>query len=103
MARKELLEERFLALAFQSDPKTLLSKQAVDLITLPINKRLIEEYAKFDSKKPFNVSEFGKTLPAELFAGFSKMVLTDNQNLLENPDELKKELDLVKKELKIHT
>ena len=103
LARKELLEQRFLALAFQSDPKTLLSKQAVDLITLPINKRLIEEYAKFDSKKPFNVTEFGKTLPAELFPAFSEMVLTDNQNLLENPDELSRELDLVKKELKIHT
>lgn len=103
LARKELLEQRFLALAFQSDPKSLLSKQAVDLITLPINKRLVEEYAKFDSKKPFNVTEFGKTLPAELLPAFSEMVLTDNQNLLENPDELSRELDLVKKELKIHT
>ena len=103
LARKELLEQRFLALAFQSDPKTLLSKQAVDLITLPINKRLVEEYAKSDPKKPFNVTEFGKTLPAELLPAFSEMVLTDNQNLLENPDELSRELDLVKKELKIHT
>ncbi len=30
------------------------------------------------------------------------MVLLDNENLLENPDMLKKELELVKKELKIH-
>ena len=103
LARKELLEARFLALAFQSDPKILLSKRVKDLITMPINKKLVEEYAKFDSKKAFNVTEFGKSLPAELFPAFSEMVLIDNQDLLENPDELNRELDLVKKELKIHT
>lgn len=103
LARKELLEERFLALAFQSDPKILLSKQVAGLISLPLNKKLVEEYAKFDSKKAFNVTEFGKTLPAELFPAFSEMVLVDNQDLLENPDEFNRELDLVKKELKIHT
>jgi DNA primase len=101
--RRELLEERFLALAFQSDPKILLSKESADLINQPLNKRLVEEYAKFDSAKVFNVTEFGSGLPAELFQGFAKMVLSDNQNLLENPDEFNRELDLVRKELKIHT
>jgi DNA primase len=103
MVRKELLEERLLALAFQSDPKILLSGKTSALITMPLNKKLIEEYAKFDSKKAFNVKEFGKTLPPELLPAFSEMVLIDNQNLLDNPDELNRELDLVKKELKIHT
>ena len=102
-ARRELLEERFLTLAFQSDPKILLSKSTAGLITIPINKRLVEEYTKFDTKKAFSVTEFGEKLPAELFQGFSEMVLSDNQNLLENPDELNRELDLVEKELKIHT
>jgi DNA primase len=102
-ARRELLEERFLTLAFQSDPKILLSKDSLDLIMQPLNKRIVEEYAKFDSTKVFNVTEFGSGLPAELFQGFAKMVLSDNQNLLENPDEFKRELDLVRKELKIHT
>ncbi len=102
-ARRELLEERFLTMAFQSDPKILLSGKNAGLITLPLNKRLLEEYAKFDSGKAFNVTEFGAALPAELFDGFAKMVLSDNQNLLDNPDELSRELDLVKKELKIHT
>jgi DNA primase len=103
LARKELLEERLLALAFQSDPKILLSKKIAALITMPLNERLVEEYAKFGSSKAFNVKEFGKTLPAELLPAFSEMVLIDNQNLLDNPDELNRELDLVKKELKIHT
>lgn len=101
--RRELLEERLLALAFQTDPKILLSKSVAGLITTPLNKRLIEEYSKFDSGKAFNVTKFGSSLPAELFQGFSEMVLVDNENLLENPDELNRELDLIKKELKIHT
>ena len=63
----------------------------------------MEEYAKFDSGKDFDVTKFGESLPAELFDGFAKMVLSDNQNLLDNPDELRRELDLVEKELKIHT
>jgi DNA primase len=102
-SKRDLLEERFLTLAFQSDPKILLSKETATLITQPLNKKLVEEYAKFDDRKSFNVTDFGTTLPAELFQGFAKMVLGDNQNLLENPDELKRELDLIKKELKIHT
>ncbi|MCX6703834.1 MAG: DNA primase, partial [Candidatus Woesebacteria bacterium] len=102
-ARRELLEERFLTLAFQSDPKILISRESAGLITMPLNKRLVEEYAKFDPGKAFKVTEFGAALPAELFQGFAKMVLSDNQNLLENPDEFKRELDLVRKELKIHT
>jgi DNA primase len=101
--RRELLEENFLALAFQTDPKILLSRSSVGLITMPLNKRIVEEYVKFDTEKAFNVTKFGSRLPAELFQGFSKMILSDNQNLLENPDELKRELDLIKKELKIHT
>jgi len=101
--RRDLLEERFLALAFQSDPKILLSRESAGLIMLSVNKKLVEEYAKFGSGKAFSVAEFGKNLPAELLQGFSQMVLSDNQNLLENPDEFNRELDLVRKELKIHT
>jgi cell shape-determining protein MreC len=63
----------------------------------------VDEYLKFGSDKVFNVTEFGAKLPAELLQGFSEMVLSDNQNLLENPEEFKRELDLVRKELKIHT
>ncbi|MGA3291626.1 MAG: DNA primase [Candidatus Microgenomates bacterium] len=101
--KRDLLEERYLALVFQSDPKNLLSKESAGLISLPIYKRLVEEYTKYPTDKAFNVTEFGSKLPAELFQAFSEMVLTDNQDLMENPDELKRELDLVKKELKIHT
>ena len=101
-SRQELLEERILALAFQSDPNILLEKKTRSMILLPFNLRIIEEYEKFtNGEKNFDLSSFAGKLPGELFSGFAKMVLSDNQNLVENPEELKKELDLVKKELKI--
>lgn len=101
--RKDLLEERLLALTFESNPKILDSKSLSDLITLPLNKKIVEEYQKFTSGKTFNLSDFGKSLPAELFAGFTKIVLTESGDLLEKPEKLNQELDLVKKELKIQT
>lgn len=100
--RKDILEERLLSLAFQSDPRILLSKEISGIFTIPLNQKIIEEYKKFTvGGKKFNISDFGEALPKELFSGFAEAVLTENQNLAENPDELKKELDLVRKELKI--
>ena len=102
--RRDLLEERLLALAFQSDSKILLGKEISGLIQQPLNKKLVAEYSGFTlGKKEFSVSEFGESLPKELFDGFSKMILIDNQGLIDDPDGLKKELDLLKKELRIVT
>lgn len=100
--RQELLEERLLTLAFQFDPKTLLSKGYKNLILLPVNSRIVEEYSKYmEAHKEFNASEFGSALPGELFEGFARLVLADRADVADNPDEIKKELDLVGKELKI--
>ena len=99
--RRGMLEERFLSLAFQLDPKILLSKEALDFVTHPLYKKIVDEYTKFDSKKAFNVTEFGASLPKELFDGFTKIVLVDNSEQEESPDELKMELKLIEKELKI--
>jgi DNA primase len=102
--RRDLLEERLLTLAFQTEPKILLKEGLTGLILQPLNKKLLDEYVKFaTTKKVFSVPEFGENLPKELFEGFSKMILVDNQNLIDNPDEFKKELDLIQKELKIVT
>jgi DNA primase len=102
--RRDLLEERFLALSFQSDPESLIKGRAESLLQLSLNKRLLAEFKTYrDKHQSFNVSEFGAQLPPELFSGFSKMMLIDNEEIVENPDELKKELDLVGKELKIVT
>ncbi len=99
--KRERLEENFLKLVFAWDPKVLLSNGTKQIIKLPVNLKLIEEYEKFSEKKDFKISEFGKNLPKELFAAFSKIVLSEERDLDENIDQLKKELELVKKELKI--
>jgi DNA primase len=102
ISRHDLLEERLLTLSFQSDPKNLLIPKVAELVLNPLNKRILEELAKFlKTKKEYSNSNFGAILPKELFDGFSKMVLSQNQELLDKPEELKKELDLVQKELKI--
>lgn len=98
--RQELLEDRLLALAFNSDPKILNSLK--NLISNSFNRKLIEKYEEYSkNNKDFALSKFGASLPPEIFEGFSKMVLSEDVNSLESPDEIKKELDLVKKELKI--
>jgi DNA primase len=102
-SRYSLLEERLVILAFQSDPKILLSSASNSLILNPTYQKIIQELKHFLSNNEFNAREFGKDLPAELFDRYSVMVLSENQELTDKPDELKKELDLVQKELKILT
>lgn len=102
-SKREMLEENFLKLVFAQDPRFLLSKDTGEIIKLPFNLKLIEEYRKFAGKSEFNIAEFGKILPQELFPGFSKIVLAEERDADENPEEFKKELELVKKELKILT
>ncbi len=100
--KRDVLEENFLKLTFAVDLKSLSSKVATELIKMPFNLKLIEEYKVFmDKHKKFNISQFGQNLPKELFSGFSKIVLAEERDLDENSEELKRELELVEKELKI--
>jgi DNA primase len=95
--RRELLEERFLALTFQVSPEILLKASIEDLIQLPLYKRILEEYKSYSKKhKVFNPTEFSKKLPPELFDGFATLLLKEEES-----DTYEKELDLVAKELKI--
>lgn len=99
--RQILLEERLLALAFLLDPNILLKKGHVAFVSHPLHTRLVEEYEKYAGKyKTFDLQKFAKTLPAELFDGFSQVVLSEAQEET-NEENLQKELDLVAKELKI--
>lgn len=99
--RRDLLEERLLSLAFQSDPKILSRKEINSLVLSPLYKRILSEYEKFLLKnKAFDLSDFARSLPKELFEGFSQMVFLESENP-EDPESLEKELVLVEKELKI--
>lgn len=100
--RLTLLEERLLTLAFQTDPTFLLDRNVFDLITSPLNKRILEEYRIFSPKhKIFNPTKFSQQLPGELFSGFAELVLNGGGEITADPDILRKELDLVVKELKL--
>jgi len=100
-SRYSLLEERLLGLAFQSDPEMILHKGISSLIVSPFARRIVEEYEKYGDRKPFDVAKFSKNLPKELFDKFARMVLSDSDENTTSADNLKKELDLVVKELKI--
>jgi len=101
-SRRELLEERLLAIAFQTDPNLLNKKNIVDLIKKRAHIRLLEEYRKYSKgKSDFDPSLFSEKLPKELFKTFSEMILLDLDELIKNPDKLKKEKDYVIGEIKI--
>jgi DNA primase len=101
-SRRQLLEERFLSLAFQNDPKILLDKESKDLFSIYLTKRIFEEFVNFSkSGKEFSTSVFSQVLPKELFSAFSEMILDETGYLKEDVDKLKKELALIKKEIAI--
>lgn len=100
--RRQLLEERLMTLAFQTDPKILLTEKVFNLIVTPLTKRLLEEYKRFtENHKTFSPSEFSENLPKELVNAFAEMTLRDLEDLVESPDEVGKEQKLVVKELEI--
>ena len=99
--RHELLEERLIALAFQDDPSVLLKRDVFPLIQTNFGKRIIEEYREFSKKGKYDPEKFGKALPKELFDGFAGIILSVEAENEESPERIKKELDLVEKELKI--
>lgn len=88
--RRSLLEDRLVSLAFSFRPEILLTDELDQLIENPIYKKII---ALMDKSAKFNIKEFGQKLPKELFEKFSSIILSEEEN--------EKELDLVKKELKI--
>jgi len=100
--RRELLEERLMVLAFQSDPEILLKKSSTVLVETIIGKRIMEEYKKYTkTNKKYVSTKFLGGLPEELKQWFLDIVMTDTQGLTDNPDELEKELKTVINELKI--
>jgi DNA primase len=100
--RRQLLEERLLTLAFQSDPVFLLKPKVQTLISTPLPRRILEEYLKYqDGGEKFEVEKFIQTLPKELLPGYTDMLLKDLDDLVEKPDALENESLMVVRELEI--
>lgn len=101
--RKEILEERLLAIAFRADPDILLDSKIERLVSTPLAKRIIEAYKAFSkNKSSFDPSVFAGELPQELAEGFANLILKEFQGIeKDEPEVFQRELELVERELKI--
>jgi DNA primase len=100
-SRREILEEYFLALLFQSkEVEALLQEKA--LLTLPLSQKLtksLEEYLA--EKKKFSSQFFFKTLPGELREGFDRLYLIDFGERIEESEWVVREIQKAKTQLGI--
>lgn len=100
--RRDVLEERLLAVIFRLDPGILENKQTSKIFATPFSKRILDHYLDFADKENFDISVFTEKLPKELTDGFVDLVLKDIDGLEEaDEDHLKKEMLLIKKEIEI--
>lgn len=101
--RREILEEYFLALVFQSKEVVfLLRSETAALLHLPLSSKLVkalEDYSEEDKK--FSSQFFFKTLPAELQESFNKLYLIDFGERVEDKDWVEKEIQKTKIQLEI--
>lgn len=98
--RRQLLEEDILALCFQSDPFQFLTPEVQTLIATPLATRITTEFANYSKKaSKFEASEFTKWMPKELQEGFSELMMKDTHELVDRPDDLKKEINVIIKSL----
>jgi DNA primase len=100
--RKEILEEKLLALAFLFGPKKYMDKEFSQLIKSPLGTKLLDAYNNFSKKiKTFTISSFSGYLPEELKYGFSEMILKTSSEEPETGEKVNKEIDLLKREIRI--
>ncbi len=101
--RRDILEERLLAVIFSLNSKYLDKREFSSLIKTPFTKRILEEYLNYTKENKFNLSEFTAKLPQELRIGFTDLILKDANDQEDSTDDhLEKELHLIKKEIEIY-
>ncbi len=98
--RKQLLEERLLSIAFQSNPGEIIKKDYLKLFSSPLAVRMFSSYLEFIKEKKYSVSLFKKYLDPELLEGFSLLILDALNVDYENISTAKKEAELVVNNLK---
>lgn len=101
--RRELLEERLLAIIFKKDPNLLTDKKFDGLLKSPIAKKIRDEFLVFAlSNKTFDPKTFSAKLPAELAPAFLEITLAQIDGLDDESEQaVNREIELVKKELNI--
>lgn len=98
--RRELIEERFLSLAFQTDLKILKTSNIGDVLETPFAKKICAMLEKWPDN--VKISEFAKEIPAELKDHFSDLLLSNIEGAEGlNDDRIAKELESLKREIQI--
>lgn len=106
--RQQLLEEQLLAMILQSATveETVKIKELEEIekfLTVPAIKKIFSLLLKYFTEmgqKKFKISEFVKTLPAELGPTVDRLYLVDLGNILENQKLLTRELEKTTVEIK---
>jgi DNA primase len=97
--RRELLEESLLDLGFGSDPQYLLEPMIGKIIVTSLSQRLLAQFLEYQKSHPkFTPAEFKDFLPAELKDSFAELMLTQEET--SDPQEVKREMDLIVREIK---
>ncbi|MEK7188850.1 MAG: toprim domain-containing protein, partial [Patescibacteria group bacterium] len=100
--RRQILEERFLELAFQGNLSILENTKYLSKIKTPLALRILKEYEVYkQTNKSFDASLFAQNLPKELLEGFAQMILKGSQEDLDHPERIQKEIKLINKELSL--
>jgi DNA primase len=101
-SRREILEERLLAIAFSSNPLVLVKKRVHSLVRTSLTERILDNLRAFVKKDGrFDPSEFAGYLPNELVDGFANMILAETKGNNGSPRKYKEEINLLLKELQI--
>jgi DNA primase len=79
--RRTLLEERLIALAFSSEPKLLLERDLVQHIKTPLARRIVNFYEDYEPQGDWDVAEFARNLPEELYGGFAALVTLEEDDV----------------------
>lgn len=102
-SRREILEEYYLSLLFQTKKvEELSSEEEKSLFHSPVNLKLIEALiAYLGQTKKFSSQFFFKTLPAELREAFDKLYLVDFGEKIDDEEWVKKEKEKIRVQLEI--
>ncbi len=99
--RQQMLEERLLSLAFQLDTN-VLEETLYDIFKSPVPKKLFQHFLSFTKiNENYSIKTFSDYLPPELKEAYAALILEDNQNFVDDPNSVERELNLLIKELKI--
>jgi DNA primase len=100
--RRDLLEEKLLALSYLINPKKLIDDDFPKLIKSTLGIKLLQSYNNYSKKvKKFSISSFSAYLPEELKYGFSEMILIASNEEPETEEKALKEIILLKREIRI--